>query len=81
MANIGTRPTVDGTTWMLEVHLFDFDETLYGKEIEVHFAGKLRDEQRFDSVALLAQQLAADAVDARSLLSAQKARRGAWAPA
>ena len=78
MANVGTRPTVDGTAWVLEVHLFDFDDDLYGKELSVNFVGKLRDERRFDSVDALKRQLESDAWQARSLLESKfagKAKR------
>jgi riboflavin kinase/FMN adenylyltransferase len=71
MANVGTRPTVDGTERVLEVHLFDFDEALYGKELSVDFVSKLRDERRFDSLEALSRQLQADAVEARALLEAR----------
>ena len=44
-----TRPTVDGTEALLEVHLFDFEGELYGSELEVEFVARLRDEERFES--------------------------------
>ncbi len=68
MANVGTRPTVDGTAWVLEVHLFDFDGDLYGRELSVDFIGKLRDERRFDSIDALTRQLRTDAGEARVFL-------------
>ncbi len=68
MANVGTRPTVDGTAWVLEVHLFDFDGDLYGRELSVDFIGKLRDERRFDSIDALTRQLRTDAGEARAFL-------------
>jgi riboflavin kinase/FMN adenylyltransferase len=71
MANVGTRPTVDGTAWVLEVHVFGFSGALYGKELSVDFVSKLRDERRFDSVEALASQLQSDAVEARALLDAR----------
>lgn len=74
MANVGTRPTVDGTAWVLEVHLFDFDQDLYGKELSVDFVAKLRDERRFDSVEALTRQLKSDAAEARALLETRFAR-------
>ena len=45
VASLGTRPTVDGTEPLLEVHLFDFAGDLYGRELEVEFVARLRDEQ------------------------------------
>ncbi len=65
VANIGTRPTVDGTRTLLEVHLFDFDADIYGCHVQVNFLRKLRDEQRFDSFDALKQQIDADVKQAR----------------
>ena len=64
VANVGVRPTVDGTRLLLEVHLFQFDEALYGKRLRVEFCHKLRDERRFDSLDLLKEQIGRDAQDA-----------------
>ena len=47
VASLGTRPTVGGTVPLLEAHVFDFSGDLYGREIEVEFVAKLRDEQHF----------------------------------
>jgi riboflavin kinase/FMN adenylyltransferase len=68
MASLGTRPTVDGREMRLEVHIFDFDEDIYGSHLRVEFVARLRDEQRFDSVELMAEQLARDAQNARDIL-------------
>ncbi|WP_295392645.1 bifunctional riboflavin kinase/FAD synthetase [uncultured Thiodictyon sp.] len=68
VANIGTRPTVDGQGYRLEVHLFDFDQDLYGRHLEVEFSLKLRDEQRFDSFEQLRRQIDLDASAARAFL-------------
>ncbi len=69
MASLGTRPTVDGTDMLLEVHVFDFAGDLYGREIEVEFVAKLRDEIKFDSLDALMVQMKVDAAQARDLLS------------
>ena len=47
VANLGTRPMVDGRQMLLEAHLFDFDGDLYGRELEVEFVARLRDELTF----------------------------------
>jgi len=70
VASLGTRPTVGGVEALLEAHVFDFDDDLYGREIEVEFAAKLRDEQRFASLAALTEQMQRDAADARRILDA-----------
>ena len=69
VASLGTRPTVDGTDMLLEVHVFDFAGDLYGREIEVEFVAKLRDEVKFDSLDALTTQMKVDAAQARDLLS------------
>jgi riboflavin kinase/FMN adenylyltransferase len=69
VASLGTRPTVDGTDMLLEVHVFDFAGDLYGREIEVEFVAKLRDEVKFDSLSELMVQMKVDAAQARDLLS------------
>ena len=68
VANLGMRPTVDGTTRALEVHLFDFQGDLYDRELDVTFAHYLRDERKFDSLEALKQQIEADAIEARRCL-------------
>ncbi len=60
MMNIGIRPTFEGTLPTLEVHLFDFDRDLYGKEISVTFISRLRNEQKFANVEELRARLAED---------------------
>lgn len=67
VANIGSRPTVDGDGQAhLEVHLLDFDGDLYGRRITVVFHEKLRDEQRFDSLDALKAAIKADFAAARA---------------
>lgn len=68
VASLGTRPTVNGTEPLLEVHVFDFSGDLYGREIEVEFVAKLRDEVKFDSLDALMQQMRIDGAMARDLL-------------
>jgi len=70
VASLGTRPTIGGVEALLEVHLFDFCGELYGREIEVEFAAKLRDEARFATLEALTAQMQRDAADARRVLNA-----------
>ena len=67
VANLGTRPTVDGHQLLLEVHLFDFDKTIYGHRVEIEFVKKLRDEQRFASFEALKQQIIIDVQKAKAV--------------
>ncbi len=69
VASLGTRPTIGGVEALLEVHLFDFCGELYGREIEVEFAAKLRDEARFATLEALTAQMQRDAADARRVLN------------
>jgi riboflavin kinase/FMN adenylyltransferase len=73
VANLGTSPTFGpGHASTLEVHAFDVDlgDRLYGREVEVSFVARLRDEQRFDGPESLRQAIAADIEAARPLLDA-----------
>ena len=65
VANVGSRPTVDGTRSLLEVHLFDFNADIYGKYVQVSFLKKLREERRFASFDALREQIHVDARQAR----------------
>lgn len=69
VANIGNRPTVDGTRTLLEVHLFDFNRDIYGTHVTVTFLHKLRSEQRFESFDLLKAQIDKDAEAARAFFA------------
>jgi riboflavin kinase/FMN adenylyltransferase len=67
VANIGNRPTVKGDPrHLLEVHLFDFNRSIYGAHLEVEFCKKLRDEQKFANFEQLMHQIEHDAVEARN---------------
>jgi riboflavin kinase/FMN adenylyltransferase len=69
VANIGNQPTVDGDRrYLLEVHLFGFDQEIYGRHLEVEFIKRLRDEKRFDSFEQLRRQIERDAHAARKIL-------------
>ena len=67
--SLGTRPTVGGVHTLLEVHVFDFSSDLYGREIEVEFVAKLRDEEHFPTLDALVEQIHRDAAQARRILS------------
>lgn len=60
VANIGTRPTVDGDGELLEVHLFNCGEDLYGRYAKVTFLEKIRNEEKFESVDILKQKIEED---------------------
>ncbi len=65
-ANVGTRPTVDGTRSLLEVHILDFEGSLYGSHVRVDFLHKIRDEERFPSLDILKEYIQKDIAQARA---------------
>ncbi|MCJ8296152.1 MAG: bifunctional riboflavin kinase/FAD synthetase [Colwellia sp.] len=69
VANIGARPTVNGIRQQLEVHIFDFDENLYGQCIEVIVKKKLRPVIKFDSLEALTAQIHQDSEQAKQVLA------------
>jgi riboflavin kinase/FMN adenylyltransferase len=69
IANIGVRPTVDGKEPLLEVHIFDFNDNIYNELLTVTFKKKLRDEQTFESIDALKQQIDLDVVRAHEWFS------------
>lgn len=71
VASIGTRPVVNGKNVILEVFLFDFNETIYGQQLEVSFLKKLREELPFDSLDALKEQIAIDVEQAKKFFAKQ----------
>lgn len=69
MMNIGFNPTVSGEKQTIEVNLFDFNEDIYGKQIEVSLLQYLREEQKFGSVDLLKEQLNQDKVNSLAFVN------------
>lgn len=69
VANLGTRPTFDGKGIILESHLFDFSEDIYGRHGRVAFVEHLRPEQKFDGLEALKAQITLDRDQARAVLA------------
>lgn len=69
VANLGTRPVVQGAEPLLEVHVFDYAGDLYGKHLQVEFIARLRDEVMFPDLPSLVKQIDIDAAQARALLA------------
>src|SRR5208283_3334489 len=69
VASFGTRPTVDDGPPLLEVHLLDFDGDLYGREMQVEFIERIRDERKFDSIPSLVAEMGRDKERARVILA------------
>lgn len=60
MMNIGVRPTFDGQRKSLEVNIFDFNQMIYGKTVQIRFFDRIRDEQKFEGLEGLKEQLRKD---------------------
>ena len=70
IANVGTRPTFDGgSKVVLETHLFNFNQEIYGRYVEVHFKQKIRDEMQFNSLQELQSQIEQDVTIAKNFFA------------
>ena len=67
--SLGVRPTFEPPVELLEVHLFDFDEDLYGRTIEVALQAFIRPEEKFTDVGALSARMKEDEAEARRLLA------------
>ena len=65
VTNIGRRPTIenDAPTDIVETYIFDFDEDIYGLDLELEFVERIRDERKFSDLQALKVQLEADKVN------------------
>lgn len=69
VANIGIRPTVSKTQdERLEVHIFDYNSSIYGKHVDIEFVDFLRNEEQFESVEALTERIMLDCADAKLML-------------
>ncbi len=67
VANIGRRPTVEGTEARVEAHVFDFDGDLYGRDVDIAVHNFLRAERKFEGMDALKSQIERDAGQAREI--------------
>ena len=65
MMNIGFRPTVDGSKKTIEVHIFDFEEDIYGRVLQVTVLRRIRPEQKFSGIEELRDQLEKDRINVK----------------
>ena len=72
MIDIGISPTFGKTRPTIHIHIFDFDQDIYGKELEIEIIARLRDEQAFLSEKELTKQIKKDVSQAKKLLSPKK---------
>ena len=68
MANIGFRPTLDEPSFTIEVHCFDYEETIYGETITIEFLKHIREEKHFATLDALKKKMQEDEKMARQLL-------------
>jgi riboflavin kinase/FMN adenylyltransferase len=69
MLNIGNRPTLNGNNTTIEVNIFNFSADIYNNEIKIEFIERIRDEQKFDKLEELKNQLEIDKQTAIQILS------------
>lgn len=68
VANVGNRPVLeDDDRWVLEVHLYDFDQQVYGRQVKVRFIARIRDEENFDSFDAMRAQIEKDSEQAKKI--------------
>ena len=67
--NIGTRPTFNELNFQVESYFFDFNETIYGKSVEIFFVEKIRSERKFPNLQSLIQQIQRDVMVAAEILA------------
>jgi len=66
--NVGKRPTISGKETQIETYFFDFDNNLYGKKLIIELLEKIRDEQKFNSLEFLEEQLGIDQKNCQELI-------------
>jgi len=72
VASLGVRPTVqENGQLLLEVHIFDFDQDIYGKQLQVDFLYKLRDEEKFTDLETLTDKINQDVAQAKKFFLEQ----------
>lgn len=73
MMNIGTKPTVDGKVQSIEIHYFNFEQNLYDRSLKIELLHRLRDEQKFETIKQLEEQLQIDKAQSLQWIKQKKA--------
>ena len=68
VCSIGNRPTIEGAGHSIETYLFDFDEDIYGRKMEIQFVQRLREERKYDTLEALVTQIHLDVEQAKYVL-------------
>jgi riboflavin kinase/FMN adenylyltransferase len=69
VANVGHNPTFGQNALSVEVHIFDFEESIYGRSLRIHLVSRLRSEKRFSGIEELLDQIHRDMAKAREVLA------------
>ena len=69
MLNLGHRPSISDDSFAIEVHLFDFNATIYNEELKIEFIQRIRDEQQFSDLEKLKSQLKIDAINCKQIFN------------
>lgn len=71
MLNIGNNPSIAGAAWSIEVHIFNFSNSIYGEELTVEFVSRMRNEEKFDTLDDLIAQLKVDEISSKEILKSK----------
>jgi riboflavin kinase/FMN adenylyltransferase len=71
MLNIGNNPSISGAVWSIEVHIFNFSNSIYGEELTVEFVSRMRNEEKFDTLDDLIAQLKVDEISSKEILKSK----------
>jgi riboflavin kinase / FMN adenylyltransferase len=69
MLNLGNRPSISDDSFAIEVHLFDFNATIYNEELKIEFIQRIRDEQQFSDLEKLKSQLKIDEINCKQIFN------------
>ncbi len=78
MMNIGSRPTFEDTQTVVEVHIFDFSDSIYTEEVHIEFISRIRDEIAFPNKEQLVRQLSRDKIETLSVLNEETLKEAKW---
>ena len=74
IANMGLRPTIGGDSPVLEVHLFNFNKSIYSQRLDIKFIEKIRNEKKFDNLDMLKSQIQKDISRAKLIIEKQNGK-------
>ena len=69
MLNLGNRPSISDDSFVIEVHLFNFDDIIYDQELRIEFFQRIRDEKKFSELEQLGAQLKIDEINCRQIFN------------